>query len=54
MKIDKEESKRVGIKVLRKDSKPAEKVEKSEKKKKSHEIFEEKEEAENLSFRDEE
>ncbi len=56
MKLDKEESKRTGIKVFRDETKKVEKVEKADKKKKSRDIFDEpKEESEeSIGFRDEE
>ena len=58
MKLDKEASKKAGIKVYRTDPVKVEKVEKTEKKKKSHDIFdepkEENAEGESITFRDEE
>ena len=57
MKLDKEATKKAGIKVYRKEEVKIEKVEKSEKKKKSHTFDEPKEEiteSENIGFRDEE
>ena len=53
MKLDKEASKKAGIKVYRTEEKKIEKVEKSEKKKKSH-LFEENKEEDSVGFRDEE
>ena len=57
MKLDKEASKKAGIKIYRTESK-VEKVEKTEKKKKSRDIFdepkEETTESESITFRDEE
>lgn len=58
MKLDKEASKKAGIKVYTDDKKKVEKVEKAEKKKKSRDIFdepkEESTEGESITFRDEE
>lgn len=58
MKLDKEASKKAGIKVMRPTESKVEKVEKSEKKKKTHETFDEPKEEitedEGFGFRDEE
>lgn len=57
MKLDKEASKKAGIKVYRTEEKKIEKVEKSEKKKKSHSFDESKSEntePDSFGFRDEE
>ena len=58
MKLDKEASKKAGIKVYIDDKKKVEKVEKAEKKKKSRDIFDEPKEefteGESITFRDEE
>jgi predicted nucleotidyltransferase component of viral defense system len=58
MKLDKEASKKAGVKVYRTGEKKVEKVEKTEKKKKSRDIFdepkEETTESEPIAFRDEE
>jgi len=58
MKLDKEASKKAGIKVYTDETKKVEKVEKTEKKKKSRDIFdepkEETAESESITFRDEE
>lgn len=58
MKLDKEASKKAGIKVYRTEPVKVEKVEKTEKKKKSRDIFdepkEENTESDSFGFRDEE
>jgi len=58
MKLDKEASKKAGIKVYTDETKKVEKVEKAEKKKKSRDIFDEPKEkiteSEPITFRDEE
>lgn len=58
MKLDKEASKKAGIKIYRTEPVKVEKVEKTEKKKKSRDIFDEPKEelteGESITFRDEE